>query len=224
MAGRPAPRSRDVIIVGGGTVGLALAKRLEREGDIRLKVIEMNPERCDELAASLPRSLILRGDGTDLELLESEQVDRAGVLVSVTSNDEKNLLCSLLAKQMRVPKIITRVNRKENVRLFERVGIDVPLNPMITAINVVLNSLHDTGIQLLASIEGGKAAVMEIELPATWEQMYLKDLPRIEGSIIVAITRDEDTIVPHGGDVLQAGDRLLVFATEAARARVRKLF
>lgn len=220
----PASGNREVIIVGGGTVGLALARRLERESDIRLKIIETDRQRCEELAAGLPRSLVLHGDGTDLELLESEHVSRADVLVSVTSNDEKNLLCSLLAKQMRVPKIITRVNRRENIRLFERVGIDVPLNPMITAINVILNSLHDTGIQLLASIEGGKAAVVEIELPEDYRQRYLKDLPRIEGTIIVAITRGDDTIVPHGGDVLQAGDRLLVFTTEEARERVRDLF
>lgn len=215
---------RDVVVIGGGTVGMALAKRLERESGIRLKIIEKERERCEELAAALPESLVLHGDGTDLELLESEQVGRAHVLVSVTSNDEKNLLCSLLARQMQVPKIITRVNRKENIRLFERVGIDVPLNPMMTAINVVLNSLQDTGIQMLASVEGGKAAVMEIELEEDFEAVQLKDIPRIEGSIIVAITRDDETIVPHGDDELRPADRLLVFTTEEARDRVRKAF
>lgn len=222
--GERTPSRRDVVIIGGGTVGLALAKRLERESGIRLKLIETDAERCEELAAALPKSLVLRGDGTDLELLESEHVDRAHVLVSVTSNDEKNLLCSLLARQMKVPKIITRVNRKENIRLFERVGIDVPLNPMMTAINVVLNSLQDTGIQMLASVEGGKAAVIEIELEEDFEPIELKHLTRVEGSIIVAVTRGEETIVPHGDDEIRPGDRLLVFATEDARDPVRKLF
>lgn len=217
-------RIREVVIVGGGTVGLALAKRLERDRALRVKIIETDRERCDVLAEQLTRALVLRGDGTDLELLEAEQVDRASVLVSVTSNDEKNLLCSLLARQMRVPKIITRVNRRENVRLFERVGIDVPLNPMTTAINVVLNSLQDTGVQLLANIDAGHAAVMEIQVPADRDPILVRDLPRIDGSIIVAITRADQTLVPHGTDRIEPDDRLLVFATESARAKIREMY
>ncbi len=220
----PGPRDQEVVIVGGGTVGLTLAKRLAHERSIRVKIIETDKARCDELAAALPRALVLRGDGTDLELLEAEQVNRAQVLVSVTSNDEKNLLCSLLASQMNVPKIITRVNRKENVRLFERVGIDAPLNPMNTAINVVLNSIQDTGVQLLASVEAGKAAVLEVTVPASFKPTALKDLPHLEGAIIVAITRGDTTLVPHGDDQIEPGDRLLTFATEEAREQVLKRF
>lgn len=218
------PKEREVVIVGGGTVGLTLAKRLEREPGLRVKIIESHKGRAEEIAAELRKTLVLRGDGTDLELLESEQVGRSHVLVSVTSNDEKNLLCSLLASQMGVPKIITRVNRRENVALFERVGIDVPLNPMVTAINVVLNSLQDGGHRLLATVEGGKAAVMEIDVPASFGSTEVKDLPRVEGSIIVAITRGDRTIVPHGNDTVEPNDRLLVFATEAAREALDKLF
>ncbi|NKB88869.1 MAG: Trk system potassium transporter TrkA [Acidobacteria bacterium] len=222
--GKAAPKEREVVIVGGGTVGLTLAKRLEREPGLRLKIIESNKPRAEELAAQLKKTLVLRGDGTDLELLESEQVGRAHVLVSVTSNDEKNLLCSLLASQMGVPKIITRVNRRENVALFERVGIDVPLNPMITAINVVLNSLQDGGHRTLASVEGGKAAVVEIGVPEDFKATQIKDLERIKGTIIVAIMRGEKTIVPHGDDTVQPDDRLLVFALAGADEALEKLF
>ncbi len=215
---------RDVVIVGGGTVGLTLAKRLTREKGYRLKIIERDRDRSEHLAAELPRALVLHGDGTDLALLEAEQVDRSNVLVSVTSNDQSNLLCSLLARQMDVPKIITRVNRKRNIRLFERVGIDVPLNPMVTAINVVLNSLQETGVQLLASIEGGQAAVIEMNVSEHFERTRVRNLPRIEGSIIVAVTRADRTTVPHGDDMIEPGDRLLVFSTETAHDKLRKLF
>ena len=223
-AGAPEPRDRDVVIVGGGTVGLTLAKRLEREKDIRLKIVERDRARCQHLAAELPRALVLRGDGTDLALLEAEQVDQASVLVSVTSNDQSNLLCSLLASQMQVPKIITRVDRKRNIRLFERVGIDVPLNPMVTAINVVLNSLQETGVQLLASVEGGQAAVIEMNVSDDFERTRVRELPRVDGTIIVAVTRADRTMVPHGDDMIEPGDRLLVFSTETAREKLRKLF
>lgn len=222
--GATTPKRREVVIVGGGTVGLVLAKRLQLERGIRVKMIEMDRARCRELAAELPKALVLHGDGTDLELLSNEHVDRSHVLVSVTNNDEKNLLCSLLASQMQVAKIITRVNRRENVRLFERVGIDVPLNPTITAINVVLNAIQDSRLQLLATIEGGKAAVMELEVPATFSPTPLKDLPRIEGAIIVNITRGDTSLVPHGDDRVEPGDRLMIFATDAAREQLHKRF
>lgn len=219
-----AARIRGVVIVGGGAVGLTLAKRLEQQRDLRVKIIEVDRERCDELASELPRSLVLHGDGTDLGLLSAEHVDQAKVLVSVTSNDEKNLLCSLLARQMEVPRVITRVNRRENVALFETVGIDAPLHPMTTAINVVLNTLDETRVQLLASVEGGKAAVLEVEVPGDYDSTWLRDLPPLEGAIIAAIMRAGDTIVPHGDDRIEAGDRLLVFATAEARERLLEHF
>jgi trk system potassium uptake protein TrkA len=218
------PRERDVVIIGGGTVGVTLAKRLQREKGHRLRIIETDKQRAEEIAAELQHTLVLRGDGTDIELLESEQVDRAHVVVSVTSNDEKNLLGSLLARQMGVRKIITRVNKRENVALFERVGIDAPLNPMVTALNVVLNSLQEGGHKLLATVEDGKAAILEMDVPSGFPPTEVKDLPRIPGSLIVAVTRGDRTIVPHGDDSIESGDRLLIFAVESAHPELDKLF
>ncbi len=125
---------------------------------------------------------------------------------------------------MGVRKIVTRVNKRENVALFERVGIDAPLNPMVTALNVVLNSLQEGGHKLLATVEDGKAAILEMDVPDGFPPTEVKDLPRIPGSLIVAVTRGDRTIVPHGDDSIESGDRLLIFAIESAHPELDKLF
>lgn len=215
---------RNVTVIGGGTVGLTLAKLLLQREKLHLKIIEISPRRCERLAAELPSALVLNGDGTDLELFEAEQLHRSDVLVSVTTNDEKNLLATLLARQMQVPKIITRVDKPGNLRLFESVGIDVPLNMRVTAVETVLNSLRRTDVQLRATVEHGRGDVLELAVPDSFAPTTLRDMPTIEGAIIGAIVRRHGVIVPHGEDVVEPGDKLFVFSTHEAADRVRNYF
>jgi trk system potassium uptake protein len=107
-----------VTIIGGGDVGFRLAQRLDASRDVELRIIERDRRRGELLAASLRRALVLNGDGTDLELLEAEEIGRSDALVSVIDNDERNLFASLLGRQLGVRKIITRVSRPANLRLF----------------------------------------------------------------------------------------------------------
>jgi trk system potassium uptake protein TrkA len=204
---------RFVTIIGGGNVGLAVAKRLEAEGDLELKLIEESLERCEFLASELPKTLVLQGDGTDLELLELEQIYRSDVLVSVTSNDETNLLCSLIGRETEIPKIITRVDNPSNFYLFESVGINVPLSPRATAIKTVLASLRDTEIPLLGTFEQGRGNVVEVTVPPTFTATRVKDLDRIDEFVIGAVVRNYTTFVPGGEDEVRPGDRLVVFHT-----------
>jgi trk system potassium uptake protein TrkA len=118
---------QSVTIIGGGDVGLRLAERLDTVSTISLRVIGRQ-KRGETLAARLHRALVLQGNGTDLALLESEDIGRSDVLVSVIDNDEKNLLASLLGRQLGVKRIITRVSEPANLRLFERVGVDVAIS------------------------------------------------------------------------------------------------
>jgi trk system potassium uptake protein TrkA len=213
-----------VTIVGGGEVGLAVARRLEEEGDVEVKLIERDEQRCEFLASLLKRCLVLHGDGTDLELLDLEQVYRSDVLVSVTSDDEKNLLCSLLAREMEIPKIVTRVNNPGNVHLFESVRIDVPLNPRTTAIKTVLDSLQSTQVPLLATVEKGKGSVVEITVRPGFKPTPVRDLPQVGEVVIGAVVRDYKTFVPHGDDVIRPGDRLLVFTLQEDSTSLSEMF
>ena len=212
-----------VTVIGGGTVGVTLAKRL-LQGGVEIKVIEVDKDRAAEIAGELSECMVLQGDGSDLSLLREENIADSDVLVSVTSDDEKNLLGSLLAKQMGIPKIITRVNKAPNIRLFESVGIDVPINARITAVLAVQDMLRGTSTELLATLEQGKAQVLELVVPDDYPVSQVRKLPPVPGAIIGAVVRGWRTVVPHGDDYVKPGDHLLVVSTQDAKEAVEKYF
>lgn len=214
-----------VTIIGGGDVGLQLAERLERDLEgLQLTLIEKDASRGELIASRLTHTLVLAGDGTDLELLESEDVGRSDVLVGVIDNDEKNLLASLLARQLGVPRIITRVSKRANLRLFERVGIDIAISARGAAIASVLHQIEGDPTRLLAVVEEGAGRILELDVPPGYTRRTLRDLAPPLNSIIGAIVRQAHAFVPRGTDHIEAGDRLLVFTTYAAADQVRDYF
>jgi trk system potassium uptake protein TrkA len=213
-----------VTIVGGGDVGLQLAQRLEARGHGDVRIIERDPARGAQLAATLRQTLVLQGDGTDLELLETEDIGRSDALVSVIDNDERNLFASLLARQLGVGRVITRVSRPANLRLFERVGVDVALSARGAAVAAIVHDIQGGPSNLLAVLEEGQAQVIELQVPASVLRTPLRDLRAWPESIIGAILRGDRTIVPGGDDAIEGGDRLLVFTTTADAAAVRDYF
>jgi trk system potassium uptake protein TrkA len=219
-----AGRARSVTIIGGGDVGFRLALRLDAMPGLELRVIERDVQRGALLAARLKRALVLNGDGTDLELLEQEEIGRSDVLVSVIDNDERNLLASLLGRQLGVQQIITRVGKPANLRLFERVGIDVALSAKGAAVASVLHQIEGGSANLLAVLEEGQAKILEIEVPATFTPVLVRDMVAPPESIVGAVLRGPLAIVPRGDDRIEPGDHLLVFATAASADSVRDYF
>ena len=217
-------RRQRVTIIGGGDVGLRLAERLERSGSFEGIIIERNEARGAMLAARRRRTLVLTGDGTDLELLESEDIARSDVLVSVIDNDERNLFASLLGRQLGIRRIITRVGRHANLRLFERVGIDVAISARGAAVASVLHQIRGGSTRLLAVVEQGAGRVLELDVPAGYTPRTLRELAAPLNSIVGAIVRGSQAIVPRGTDRIQPGDRLIVFTTYGEADRVRDYF
>ncbi|CAN5484138.1 Trk system potassium transporter TrkA [soil metagenome] len=213
-----------VTIIGGGDVGFRLAQRLEAIGGSDLRIIERDRARAEFLAASLRRALVLNGDGTDLELLESEEIGRSDVLVSVIDNDERNLFASVLGRQLGVRKTITRVGRPANLRLFERVGIDVTLSARGAAVTSVVHQVQGGRANLLAVMEEGQATVVELVVPPGYRARALHELDAPPESIVGAILRGTEVIVPRGQDQVRPLDHLLVFATARSAGSVRDYF
>ena len=215
-------RRHDATVVGGGTVGLAVALGLEEAGwDVRL--IESERSRCEEIADHL-EGLVLLGDGADLDLLESERIGERPVLVAVTSNDEKNLLVSLLAKSLGVSRIVTRADVLSNERLFEKVGIDVVLSARGAAVRSVLRRVDVARSELLAELEHGDAEVLELVLPDDLPAVPLARMKRGLLGIIGAILRRGQVIIPRGTDHVEGGDHLIVFCMSEVEEAVREFF
>jgi trk system potassium uptake protein TrkA len=216
--------TQSVTIIGGGDVGLRLAERLDTLRNVRLRIVEREQERGEMLAARLRHALVLNGDGTDLSLLEAEDIGRSDVLVSVIDNDEKNLLASLLGRQLGVRRIITRVSKPANLRLFERVGVDVAISARGAAVASVLHYIEGGQSSLLAVLEEGEGRILEVQVPAGYHARTLRELEPPRDAIVGAILRGKEAIVPRGTDMLRAGDRLLVFSTREAAEHVRTFF
>lgn len=212
---------KSVVIVGGGNVGLLLAETLE-QADIYCKIFEKDIKRCEYISEILKKSLVINGDGTDMQLLRNEQVEDADVLVSVTDNDEKNLLCSLLAKQSGVKKVISRVSKGPNVLLFEKVGIDVAISPNDAAMHEIYNHLIVPDISILATVERGQGEVIEILLPDNFAERKVMELKLPQRAIISVIERHNKMIIPKGDTLVLGGDNLIIFTMQDSSAAIKK--
>lgn len=207
----PRQRSLNVVIVGGGNVGFMVAEQLLGTR-ARVTLIEEDRERCERLARWLPKALVLHGDGTDLMLLEQERIEDADVLLAVTNDDGQNLLISLLAKQLTIPKVVTRVGHARNRYTFERVGIDTALTPRTAAVQEVLNWLKLDAVDHLASIED-RAEVIEVSYPLKRPVAPVMELKPPENALIGAVLRGEKPIIPKGDTTIQHGDHLFIVTT-----------
>ena len=214
---------KKVAIIGGGNVGLKLAKNLEKL-KLDIKVIEKDEKRCELLSEELSSSLVINGDGTDLELLNEEDISSSDVVVSVTNNDEKNLLCSLLVKQLGVKRVISRVSKGANVSLFEKVGIDIAISTKTASLNEIKNNLCDTNIDILATVEQGMGEVMEIELPENYQTIKIMELKLPAKAIVGVIQRRNRIIIPNGATQIMSGDNLIIFTTGANAPAIREYF
>ena len=214
---------KTVAIIGGGSVGYMLAKSLE-DMKIKTKIIEMNYERCEFLAQELQKALVINGDGTNLKLLDEEEIGSSDVLISVTNNDERNLLCSLLVKQLGVKRVISRVSKVLNIPLFEKVGIDIAVSPKTSAINEVKNDLDENDVDILATVEQGEAEVLEILVKEDFDSKKIMDLRFPAPAIIGVIQRKNQVIIPKGDTTMKTHDILIIFTKAENAQRIKDYF
>lgn len=219
---RPKREKHRAAIVGAGSVGVSIARGLLDAG-WHVTLIEIDRARCEQVSGELG-CLVLHGDGADLDLLEQERIGDMPVVVCVTNNDEKNLLVSLLAKGLGVPRIITRADRAHNETMFERVGVDVVLSSRGAAIRSIVQSIDTNHQEIRAVLEHGSACVIELTLPQPFPALPLSALRPPAYAVVGAILRGRQVIVPHGADVLRTGDQVLVFCSTADEDEVREFF
>jgi trk system potassium uptake protein TrkA len=225
LFGEKSGKRSKVMIIGGGVVGFYLAK-LVAKSEFELKIIESDKERSAVIAEELPGVLILNGDGTDINLLKEEGVSEMDVVISVTNSDEKNLLCSLLAKQLGVKKVIARSDRSDYVSLFEMVGVDSAVSPRQATVNEVLKMTLGQGIESVITLEGEKAEVIEYTASKKSKivGVPLKKVKFPQGAIVSMVVHKGNTVVPRGEYIIEEGDRVVVFVLQSAIEEVEKFF
>lgn len=225
LAGYERFRLHRVMIAGGSPEGLFLAELLEDEG-IDCTLLDRDRRRCLELAERLPRSLVMHGDATDLELLESEGVAGIDGFVAATGNDETNLLSSLVAKSAGAHNVISLIHKFEYLQLVPKVGIDASVSPRISAVNAILRHVRKGRVMTVATLSGIDAEAIEYKVHAGSAIAYktLRDARFPKEGVVGTIIRGDQIILPVGGDVLLPGDEVIVFAMPAAIPEIEKLF
>ena len=222
LLGRYAPKIRRVFLVGGGKISNYLMSLLENTG-IQVKVVERREDRCRALQLQHPKATVLCGDGTDQELLESENLSACDAFVALTDQDEDNIIISLYARQMGLSKIIAKCNRLNYAGIVHSVGLESVLSPkFITASHMLrlvrgLTNSQGSVMNALYRIADGGAEAMEFTVSPNTRNLgvALKDL-RLKPNILIAVlVRDQEIIIPEGSTFLQAGDRVIVISKDS---------
>ncbi len=208
---------RDVVIYGAGRVGSAIARVLLSQG-ISVRLIEASREQARRAAEALPKARVYNATGFDTDFLERERIGQAQAGIFAMRDDAKNQYAATLAQVQGIPFTVAIAHEAASVGAFDRAGIDVSINPRAVTAEEIVRFAHDPRTQQVAMIEGNRYEVLDVTTreSSRYIGMAFRDMP-VHGSIIGAIVRNGGAIFPHGGDVLQAGDRVIIF-TEAANA------
>ncbi len=219
--------SERIVIAGGGNIGLFLAQELEQhQAGTTLTLIEMDPDRARFIADKVSRTVVLQGDARDLEIQEEANVRAAQAIVSVTNDDEINIMTALLAKRFGCERALTLINNNAYASLIGSLGIDVAINPRETTVSSVLQHVRRGRIRSVYSLKDGEAEVLEAEAletsPLVGKPLREARLP--SGVLVGAIIRDDQVIMPRANTVIRAQDRVVIVARAAAVKKVEKLF
>lgn len=219
---------RRIMIAGGGNIGLRLVRALER--DYNVKLIEYSKQRCEVLSSHLNQALVLQGDVTDEGLLESENVDEMDMFISVTNDDENNIMSALLAKRMGARRVVALINRRAYVDLLQAGQIDIAISPAQATIGTLLAHVRRGHVTQVHALRRGAAEALEAVVHGDSSSSRLVgrrieqiDLPK--GATIAAVVRGEQVIMAHHDTVVQSEDHLIVFLTDKKLLpKVEKLF
>lgn len=216
---------QSVIILGGSDIGIQTASFLNKL-NIKTKLIEMNKQKCEKIAELLPQTLVINGDGTNIELLKEEGIETIDGFVAVTGYDEENLLVSLLAKHLGTKKVIAKISRTNYIPILEKIGINAVVNPRIITASAILRFLKQGELISQTLLKEGEAEVIEL-IAQKGSKIINKNLKTISlpaNSIIGAIIRKGEIIIPHGEDFINEGDKVIIFTKINEIKKIEQLF
>jgi trk system potassium uptake protein TrkA len=213
----------DMMILGGGLVGQFVAKNLSDE--VNVKIVESNIGKSEEIANVLPRALIIQGDGTDIDLMAVEGLQDMDAFVAVTGDDETNIISTLVARHLKVPRTIALVNTLEYLPITPTIGMDAVVSKQLLTVNAVHRFIQHQQIAAIATIPGMDVQIIEyIAKKGKICRKPIKDVGIPPDAIVGAVMHEGAMTVPKGDTLIQPGDRVVVFTRPVAIPAVEKLF
>ncbi len=207
-------QARHVMILGGGEIGYQTARMFEQRG-IEPRLVEINPDRARYLAKELPNTLVLQNDATDPDFLHREGAPDADLVVSALTPDERNLLATMLAKELGADQTLSVVHNGAYEPLFASSGVDATVNPRREVIAEILRHTLERNVEKITFIEHMEGEVIELELGADSVlagrplQEAVRDVPH--NFVLGAVVRNRRVLIPRGQTILEAGDHLVLF-------------
>lgn len=224
LAGKESVKFENIMILGGGEIGRMVAEELEEE--ISVKLIESSKETSARLADVLRKTMVIQGEGKDLDLLATEGIVDMDAYIAVTKDEEDNIISCLMAKHLKVKKAIAHVEKLDYIPLANTIGIDALVNKKLSAATAILKFVRKGEIVSVATLHGVDAEVIELVAkngsPVT--KKPLKDLKFPEGAMIGCVIRNGSVTIPIGTTVINAEDRVVVFSLPKAIQDVEKFF
>ena len=213
-------RVHDVVVFGAGRVGTAITRVLLEQG-IGVRLIDSSREQARRAAEAFPKARVYSATGIDPDFIERERIGHAQAGIFAMRDDAKNQYAASLAKVHGIPFTIAIAHEAVSVAAFEQAGVDVSVNPRGVTAEEIIRFAHDPRTQQVALLEGHRYEIIDVTTRPTSRYVGSKfrDMP-IHGALIGAIVRNGAAIFPHGEDVLESGDRVIVFTESADAQRV----
>ncbi|MEK9649634.1 MAG: Trk system potassium transporter TrkA [Gammaproteobacteria bacterium] len=224
-------KHKRVMIVGGGKIGFELARNIEDK--LRLKLIEPDKDRCEFLSTELKKTIVLRGNGSDEDLLKTENIEKIDLFCAVTNDDEANIMSAFLAKKLGVKKTIIILNNYSYINSLPKGFVDVALSPQRLTVSMVLQHLYTSDVtqEVILKMASGVEAIAGVVHKNSHTESYIgkpiRSLPLPSGSSVGAIYRNNDLLTPATTNelVLQELDRLIIFiSSKTNKEEITKLF
>ncbi|WP_328586658.1 Trk system potassium transporter TrkA [Roseovarius atlanticus] len=224
--GKTSQTQERLVIIGGGNIGLSVAKRIETRGKrTRVKVIERDRKVAERAADALERTIVLNGDGLDAQLLAEANISRADAVLAVTDDDKTNMLAAVRAKAEGCPFAIALINDPTLLPMMEPLGIDAYINPRSTTVSSILRHVRHGRVRSVYSIGDAEAEVIEAEVMSTSNiaGAAIREIDFPEGVLVGAILREGKVLKPSGAMRIEAGDVVVIFALASDVNRVEQL-
>lgn len=224
--GKKTKKQERIVIVGGGNVGLAVAHALETRTDrVRVKIIELDRQCAERAADTLQRTIVLNGDGMDIDILMEANIDRADAVLVVTDDDKTNMLVAVRAKSAGCPMAIALVNDPTLVPLMGPLDIDAYINPRATTVSSILRHVRHGKVRAIYSIGDAEAEVIEAQVLSTspLAGRLIRDIEFPEGVLVGAVMRAEAVLKPTGSLRINEGDVIALFAMAKDVPEVERL-
>ncbi len=224
FSGKRNVQAKSIMILGGSRIGRHIALKLQH--DCQVKLIDRDLDKCRALSETLEETLVINGDGRNGDLLTEEGLQHMDAFVAVTGNSETNILSCLLAKKIGVMKTIAEVENMEYINLAENSGIDTIINKKIATASRLFRHTMNPNVTQVKMMTGTDAEVIEYNVPEnaliTGTPLKLIDFPK--EAIVGGGIRNYKAYIATGDTIIEAGDKVVVFALSSAFDKLNKFF